>query len=112
MPIAKRLIGAALFGYAVLYILQVVFSTFYADLLSPSEVWRVMNYITAVGIIVGAGVAYAHKRQLRPETPSPARSSGRWPRSTPPWRWAFGSSPSGSGCSRWAKASPSASPTT
>ena len=70
MPIAKRLIGAALFGYAILYILQVVFSSFYADLLSPSEVWRVMNYVTAVGIIIGAGVAYAHKRQLRPDTPA------------------------------------------
>lgn len=70
MPIAKRLIGAALFGYAVLYILQVVFSTFYADLLAPSEVWRVMNYITAVGIFVAAGIAYAHKRRLRPDTPA------------------------------------------
>ena len=29
-----------------------------------------MNYITAVGIFVAAGVAYAHKRQLRPDTPA------------------------------------------
>ena len=70
MTMVKSLAGAALFGYAVLYILQVVFSTFYADLLSPSEVWRVMNYITAVGIFVAAGVAYAHKRRLRPDTPA------------------------------------------
>ena len=70
MTMVKSLAGAALFGYAVLYILQVVFSTFYADLLSPSEVWRVMNYVTAVGIFVAAGVAYAHKRRLGPDTPA------------------------------------------
>ena len=70
MTMVKSLVGAAMFGYAVLYILQVVFSSFYADLLSPSEVWRVMNYITAVGVIISAAVAYAHKRRLRPDTPA------------------------------------------
>ncbi len=70
MPIAKRLIGAALFGYAVLYTLQVVFSSFYADALAPSEVWRVMNYFTAVGIIIAAVVAYWHKRSLRADSPT------------------------------------------
>ena len=70
MTMVKSVVGAALFSYAVLYILQVVFSTFYADLLAPSEVWRVMNYITAAGIIISAAVAYAHKRQLRPDTPA------------------------------------------
>ena len=70
MTAIKAVVGAALFVYTVLYILQVVFSSLYADLLSPSEVWRVMNYVTAVGIIIAAGVAYAHKRRLRPETPA------------------------------------------
>ena len=56
MTMVKSVVGAALFGYAAIYILQVVFSSFYADLLSPSELWRVMNYVTAVGIIIGAGV--------------------------------------------------------
>ena len=70
MTLAKGLVGAALFVYTVLYVLQVVFSSLYADLLSPAEVWRVMNYVTAVGIIIAAGVAYAHKRRLRPETPA------------------------------------------
>ena len=70
MTTVKWLLGAALFGYAVIYILQVVFSSFYADLLSPSEVWRVMNYITAVSIVIAAAVAYAHKRRLGPDTPA------------------------------------------
>ncbi len=70
MTVVKGVVGAALFVYTVLYILQVVFSSLYADLLSPSEVWRVMNYVTAVGIIIAAGVAYGHKRRLRPETPA------------------------------------------
>ena len=70
MTMLKSVVGAALFVYTILYILQVVFSSLYADLLSPSEVWRVMNYVTAVGIIIAAGVAYAHKRRLRPETPA------------------------------------------
>lgn len=70
MTMVKGALGAALFGYTILYILQVVFSSFYADLLSPSEVWRVMNYVTAVGIVIAAGVAYAHKRRLTPDTPA------------------------------------------
>ena len=49
MTMVKGALGAALFGYTILYILQVVFSSFYADLLSPSEVWHVMNHVTAVG---------------------------------------------------------------
>ena len=63
-PIVKRIVGAALFLYAVLYTLQVIFSSFYADVLSPAEVWRVMNYCTAVGVIISVAVASAHKRNV------------------------------------------------
>lgn len=35
----ERTIGASLFGYAVIYTAQVLFSRFYADLLHPQEVW-------------------------------------------------------------------------
>ena len=45
-----------MFGYAVLYTLQVVFSSLYATIPPPSEVWRVMNFCTAVGIIVAVTV--------------------------------------------------------
>ena len=71
MPIAMRLVGAALFGYAVLYTLQVVFSSLYATILPPAEVWRVMNFCTAVGIIVSVTVVCAHKRSsVKPDSPA------------------------------------------
>ena len=64
MRAVKRLAGAALFLYAVLYTLQVVLSGFYADVLPPSEVWQVMNYCTAVGILVSVTVVCWHKRRM------------------------------------------------
>ena len=70
MATVKRLVGAALFGYAVLYTLQVVFSSLYATTLPPSEAWRVMNFCTAVGIIVSVTVVCAHKRSaVKPDSP-------------------------------------------
>ena len=66
----KRLVGAALFGYAVLYTLQVVFSSLYSGILPPSELWRVMNFCTAAGIIVSVTVVCAHKRSsVKPNSP-------------------------------------------
>lgn len=70
MTMLKSVVGAALFAYTVLYVLQVVFSSLYADLLDPAEVWQVMNIVTAVGIVIAAVVAYAHKRRLTPDTPA------------------------------------------
>ena len=64
MRVMKRLLGAALFGYAVLYTLQVVLNGFYAGVLPPSEVWQVMNYCTAVGILVSITVVCCHKRRM------------------------------------------------
>ena len=60
----KRLVGAALFGYAVLYTLQVLFNRLYADAFSPQAVYEVMNYCTAVGIIISVAVVCAHKRSV------------------------------------------------
>ena len=69
MATVKRLVGAALFGYALLYTLQVVFSSLYAAILPPSEVWRVMNFCTAVGIIISVTVVCAHKRSaVKPDS--------------------------------------------
>ena len=71
MPIAMRLVGAALFGYALLHTLQVVFSSLYATILPPAEAWRVMNFCTAVGIIVSVTVVCAHKRSsVKPDSPA------------------------------------------
>ena len=64
MRLVKRLVGAALFLYAVLYTLQVVLNGFYAGVLPPSEVWQVMNYCTAVGILAAVAVACWYKRRM------------------------------------------------
>ena len=48
--------------YAILYALQVVFSPLYAEALNPSEVWNVMNYCTAVGILISVGVVWGWVR--------------------------------------------------
>ena len=66
-----------MFGYAVLYTLQVVFSSLYATILPPSEVWRVMNFCTAVGIIVSVTVVCAHKRSSV-KCDSPAGGISGW----------------------------------
>ena len=98
MATVKRLVGAALFGYAVLYTLQVVFSSLYAAILPPPEVWRVMNFCTAVGIIVSVTVVCAHKRSaVKPDSPPDNIWLG-WRHSIPRWPWPSGSSPSGSDC--------------
>ena len=62
MDTLKRPLGAALQVYAVLYTMQVIFHEFYAETLDPSEVWKVMNYCTAVGILVSAGVVWGWVR--------------------------------------------------
>ena len=58
----KRLLGAALLAYAVIYSLQVIFSPLYAEALNPSGVWRVMNYCTAVGILISVGMVWGWVR--------------------------------------------------
>ena len=49
-------------AYAVIYSLQVIFSPLYAGALNPSEVWRVMNYCTAVGILISLVVVWGWVR--------------------------------------------------
>ena len=66
----KRILGAVLFAYAVVYTAQVVFSSLYADALSPSGVWRVLNVCTAVGIVVSLIVSYAHQRSIGGDPPA------------------------------------------
>ncbi len=62
MDTLKRPLGAVLLTYAVLYTLQVIFSPLYAEALNPSEVWNVMNYCTAVGILISVGVVWGWVR--------------------------------------------------
>ena len=66
MPDALRKpVGGALFGYAIIYTVQVVFHTFYSDVLAPGDVYRVLNYLTAVGILVSVAVVWTRKTSAR-----------------------------------------------
>ena len=71
---ARRALGGALFAYAVIYAAQVVFNIFYSGLLSRMEVYWVMNYFTAVGILVSVVVVWRHKL----ETDDPDTAPGRY----------------------------------
>ena len=62
MPDAlRRPVGGALFAYAIVYTAQVVFNTFYSGVLAPGDVYRVLNYLTAVGILVSVVVVWTNK---------------------------------------------------
>lgn len=63
MPDALRKpVGGALFGYAFIYTAQVVFHTFYSDVLPRGDVYRVLNYLTAAGILVSVAVVWTRKK--------------------------------------------------
>ena len=68
---AKRAVGAAMVACAVLYTIQVVFGSLYSDALSSSDVYRVMNYFTAAGILVSLAVAWCRKRGCGVATADP-----------------------------------------
>ena len=57
----RKPVGAALFAYAIIYTAQVVFNTFYSGVLAPGDVYRVLNYLTAVGILVSVVVVWTRK---------------------------------------------------
>ncbi|MDE0138614.1 MAG: hypothetical protein OXM57_08765 [bacterium] len=66
MPDALRKpVGGALFGYAIIYTVQVVFHTFYSDVLPPGDVYRILNYLTAAGILVSVAVVWTRKTGAR-----------------------------------------------
>ena len=73
MTTLKRLIGVVLFIYAFLYVMQVMFSSLYAPYLPPSEVWRAMNFCTAVAIIISVVVVSRHKRSIEPSDTTAAQ---------------------------------------
>ena len=60
--IVNRTVGAGLVAYSVLYTVQVVFGSLYSDALPSSDVYRVMNYFTAAGILASVAVVWCRKR--------------------------------------------------
>ena len=73
MDTAKKLLGAALFIYAALYILQVIFNGLYANWLDPSPIWTVMNFCSAAGIIISLIVVWRHRNGLGDSEANPGR---------------------------------------
>ncbi|MXW30455.1 MAG: hypothetical protein F4X54_05740 [Chloroflexi bacterium] len=59
MAMALRLAGGLMMVYAVLYLAQFLFSTLYDN---PQPVWDVMNYVSALGILVALIVNFGHMR--------------------------------------------------
>jgi hypothetical protein len=49
-------------AYSALYTIQVVFGVLYSDALAASDVYRVMNPLSAAGILVSLAVTWCRKR--------------------------------------------------
>ena len=73
MDTAKKLLGAALFIYAALYVLQVIFNGLYTNWLDPSPIWTGMNFCTAAGIIISLIVVWRHRNGLGDSGANPGR---------------------------------------
>ncbi|MDE0643054.1 MAG: hypothetical protein OXH95_02760 [bacterium] len=71
---ARKALGGALFVYAILYTTHVVFNPFYSDQISTSDVYQIMNPLTAIGILISAAVAWRHK----PASEDASVSSGHY----------------------------------
>ncbi len=68
--------GAALVAYAVIYAAHTLFNPFYSAQVSASDVYRVMNYFTAVGILISIGMARRRVLDLADPDRAPAQASG------------------------------------
>lgn len=72
MAMALRLVGGLMMVYAVLYTFQLLFDQLYDD---PGRVWEVMNYISALAILIAlaANLVYARARSSATESASRTR---------------------------------------
>ena len=59
MAVALRVIGGLLMAYAALYVAQFIFNTLYDN---PQQVWDVMNYVSALAILVALAANFAYMR--------------------------------------------------
>ena len=67
----SRAVGAVLVTYTLLYTFQFG-GVLYSDVLSSSDVYRVMNYFSAAGILVWVGLAWQRKKA------TPSSEPGRY----------------------------------
>ena len=54
-----RVVGGLMMAYAGLYLAQFLFSTLYDN---PQPVWDVMNYVSALAILIALATNFAHMR--------------------------------------------------
>ena len=113
MPSAVRKpVGGALFAYAIICTVQVVFNTFYSGVLARGDVYRVLNYLTAVGILVSVVVVWKRKTGAGYADAPVGRYLEAQAGFYCTLALAYCFSRCGSGCSTWTMASPSARRTT
>ena len=56
---AWRVVGGLLMMYAALYLAQFLFNRLYDN---PQQVWDVMNYVSALAILIALAANFAHMR--------------------------------------------------
>ena len=59
MTMVVRVVGGLLMAYAALFLAQFLFNTLYDY---PQPVWDVMNYISALAILIALAANFAHMR--------------------------------------------------
>ena len=59
MAMTLRVVGGLLMVYAMLYLAQFLFNTLYDN---PQQVWDVMNYVSALAILIALAANFAHMR--------------------------------------------------
>ena len=80
MVMIARITGGLMLAYSVLYTAHFIFDTLY----DAGPVWTVFNVISAVGIVIGLAVNFAHMRaRSSASRRTLCRGSAHTPFSTP-----------------------------
>ena len=66
MAMALRVVGGLLVVYAALYLAQFLFSTLYDN---PQRVWDVINYVSALAILIALAANFKHMRSQSGDEP-------------------------------------------
>ena len=100
MAMALRMVGVLLMVCAALYLAQFLVSTLYDN---PQRVWDVMNYVSALAILIALAANFKHMRcSLAAVNRSTSHGSAHTPCFTPMRCSPSGTSATGSTCWRCA----------
>lgn len=64
MRALQQIAGAALFIYAGLFALQMVFYHFYTEVYPVWRVWLVLDCFTAIGVVIALAVVWRHRGRV------------------------------------------------